>query len=97
MGKTIQEVFAQDLPAGAFPHGIWAVAGRFGGEYGVFLGVFDDVQEFVPESQIREVIANLKAQGETDLAALVQGVRGDVAELRAGRQKLVRDLNGKRI
>jgi hypothetical protein len=97
MKKPIEECFAMDLPDGEFPDGIWATAGRHGNEYGVYLGAFDEVQMFVKESSITEVIARLKANGASHLAAIVEGVSDGVRALRTGRQKLVRDLAGKRL
>jgi hypothetical protein len=93
----IEECFALDLADGEFPPGVWATGGRFKGEYGVFLGEFSEVQGFLPEARIGEAIADLKQQGELHLAAIIEGIRGDVTALRTGRMKLVRDLAGRRI
>jgi hypothetical protein len=95
--QEAEEVMALDLPDGEFPPGLWVSAGRLAGEFGVYLGAFQEVQHFVPESQIRELIADLKRQGETTLAEMVENIQPDVRALRTGKQKLVRDLGGKRI
>jgi hypothetical protein len=94
---SIEEWFAGEHEERTWPPGPWACAGRFGGNCGVFLGVFDEVQNFIPQSRIPEVISDLERQGEADLARLIEGVRGDVEALRTGGEKLFRDLAGRRF
>ena len=43
------------------------------------------------------MISDLERQKETDLARVLEGVRGDVEALRTGREKLVRDLTGRNL
>jgi len=97
MKETIEECFALDLADGEFPPGVWVSAGRFDGEYGVFCGDPDGVRNFIPEPQIAEVIADLRRHGEDLQAQMLADIEPDVAALRAGRQRLVRDLAGKRL
>jgi hypothetical protein len=85
--NQILECFALHVADGEFPPGPWAVAGRLDRksgdrEYGIFLGGSGGMQTFVPESRIGEVIADLKRQGEFDLATGIEGARGDIRALR---------------
>ena len=95
--EPLKEWFALDYGDGVFPPGLWAVAGRWRGECGVFLGVCGEVLKFIPQSRIAEAIADLKRQGEVTLAGMVEEVSGDVEVLRTGREKLACDLAGRRF
>jgi hypothetical protein len=82
---------------GEFPPGLWASAGRLGEAYGVYVGNESQVQDFIPEARLPEVIAALEGQGEATLARILRDISPDVAELRAGRQRIVRDLAGRKL
>jgi hypothetical protein len=95
--ERMEECFALDFEAGEFPAGLWATAGRLFDAYGIYVGHRQQVEDFIPESRIPEVIAGLEEQGERMLAGILKGLAPDVAELRAGRQRLVRDLAGRKL
>ena len=95
--ERMEECFALDIEAGEFPPGLWASAGRLFDAYGIYVGNASQVQDFIPESRLPEVIAGLEEQGERMLARILKGITPDVAELRAGRQRLVRDLAGRKL
>ena len=95
--ERIEECFGLDLKDGEFPPGLWASAGRLGEAYGVYVGTESQVRDFIPESRIPEVIAGLEGQGEATLARILKDIAPDVAELRAGRQRIVRDLAGRKL
>jgi hypothetical protein len=82
--ERMEECFALDLEDGEFPPGLWATSGRLGEEYEIYVGHEQQVQDFIPEWRIPEVIAGLEEQGERMLARLLRGIAPDVAELRAG-------------
>jgi hypothetical protein len=95
--ERMEECFALDRKDGEFPPGLWATSGRLGEEYGVYVGHESRVEDFIPEWRIPEVVAGLEEQGEMMLARILKGITPDVAELRAGRQRLVRDLAGRKL
>ena len=44
----IEEWFALEHQEGTWPPGLWACAGRYRGEVGVYVGAFDEVQNSIP-------------------------------------------------
>jgi hypothetical protein len=79
------------------PYGIWVVAGKQGGVCGVFWGEGQQVRDFFPEEALGALVLQLRRDGQTQFAQAVENVRGDVADLREGRQQVAADLGGKLI
>ncbi|HEY1861658.1 MAG TPA: hypothetical protein VGG61_14960 [Gemmataceae bacterium] len=97
MEPKAEEWFANEHREGVFPPGLWACAGQLKDLYGLYLGAFEEIQDFIPESRIPEYIASLRSAGEMALAQMLENLQEDVVLLRTGRERLARDLAGRKI
>jgi hypothetical protein len=96
---TIEEGLFLNYPERSYPPGLWACAGRFQNQYGMYLGDQRGVRTFIPESRLAENIVHSKSQGETGraVANMLVDLQPDLTELRSGRQKIVRDIAGRNL
>lgn len=85
---------AMEYDDGTHPPGLWIAAGRILDNYGLILGGLNGPEEFVPEFLIEELIADMDAQEDAHLIALIQTARGRLADVHAGRSRFVCDAQG---